>query len=79
MYAVDTSHGSGIAECDLVGTDADDGTVPLKERLNGPALLEANDVRCDPEIRDGSIPGTGKSCEGRKEESIDGERDEGYG
>ena len=44
MNAIDVAHGCEVTKRDLVGADADDGTVSLEKRLDGSALLEAGDV-----------------------------------
>ena len=77
MYTVNASHTCDVTEGDLVGADTDDRTIFLKERLNGAALLEANDVCRDPKIGDGCIPGAGYGGEGREEDPINGESNDG--
>ena len=68
--AVDGTHGGEIAEDDLVGANADDGTVALKESLHSHALLQASDVGGEPEVRDGRIPRAGDGCQGREAELV---------
>ena len=74
MDAVDGAHGAEVAEGDLVGADADNGTVGVKERLYGAALLHADDVGGDPEVGDGGIPRSRKGGEGREEETVEHDR-----
>ena len=70
LDAVDGAHGGEVAEGDLAGADANDGTVSLKESLHRHALLQASDVGGEPEVRDGRIPRAGDGCQGREAELV---------
>ena len=63
MNAVDGAHRREVTENDLVGADANDGTISLEESLNGHALLQASDMGGQPEVGDGGIV-VGRMLEG---------------
>jgi hypothetical protein len=76
VKAVDTSHGGGVAESNLVRPNADNWTVLFKEGLNSATLLHTDNVRDDPKIRGGSIPWAWDDRQRRKKETV---KNENYG
>ena len=76
VYAVDAAHGGDVAEDDLVGADADDGAVLVKEIVDDAALAHADDVCGDPKVGDGGVPGAGEGGEGREEDAVEDESSE---
>lgn len=72
---VDASDGCDVLEYHLVGTDAHDWAVFLKQAVIGHALLEPENVGGHPEIGRGRVPGAGYRTQGRQEEVVYGARD----
>jgi hypothetical protein len=71
-------HSRNITKNHLVGSHSDDRTVNLEEFLDCFTLTETEDVKCEPEIGNGIIPGTRDRAERRQEKVVeDAEKETG--
>ena len=72
MDGIHVPHSRNITKNHLVGSHSDDRTVDLEEFLDCFTLAETEDVKCEPEIGSGIIPGTRDRAERRQEKVVEG-------
>ena len=71
MGRVHVTHGRNITKNDLVGTDANNGTIRFEEFLNRLALSKTKYVCGQPKVGDGIVPWTGYRAQRRQEKIVD--------
>jgi hypothetical protein len=71
VHRVHVTHGRNIAKYDLVGANANNGTIHFEEFLNRPALSKAKDVCGKPKVGDGIVPWARYRAERRQEKIVD--------
>ena len=71
MHGVHVTHSRNIAKYDLVGANANDGTIHFEEFLNCLALSKTKDVCDKPKVGDGIVPWARYRAERRQEKIVD--------
>ena len=71
MDGIHVPHSQNITKNHLVGSYSDDRTVNLEEFLYCLTLTETEDMKGEPEIGNGIIPGTRDRAEGRQEKVVE--------
>ena len=72
MDGIHVPHSRKVTKNNLVGSYSDDRTVNLKKFLNCLALTETENVKCEPKVGNGKMPGTRDRAERRQEKVVKG-------